>query len=439
LKKGGIRDHVGGGFHRYATDREWKIPHFEKMLYDQAMLARLFTEAFLVDHLDSDLQVVESTLKFCQRDLRGEHGGFISALDADAEGVEGLSYTWTLDELQTKLPEEEATVLIAWCGATKEGNWEEGRNILYEVKNLAQLAKELEWTDAKAALVLRTAQERLVQVRAKKPAPRRDYKVLTGWNALLASAFAQAGRAGQRTDYLNEAVDIMDFIDSRLRDSKGQLLRSYAHGSAHHPATLEDHGARLEALLDLYECTLDSKWLKKAKHAATELHANFIGTDGYLVDSKESDLLFPTRTLWDGSTPAPSAIALRGLARLGILLPDSPWTENATKAFGAFATLIRGNPARSGYGLLALDALMLPNAHVTLSGPTPLLAREALLSPLYNQFLPFAHLSFEEPGDAGKASPSAVVCVGKRCLAPVQSSEELLATIKSACETQTEK
>jgi uncharacterized protein YyaL (SSP411 family) len=437
LRRGGIRDHLAGGFHRYSTDKEWKVPHFEKMLFDQAMMSRMFLEGFLIRRRPQERHVLESTLDFCIRELRGKDGGFVAALDAEVDGIEGKSYVWSLEEIERILTKDESRVVRRWCGATTEGNWEKSRNVLYEAlaANEVAAAEKLELTQVESLLA--SAKEKLLVERKKRVQPRKDDKVLVGWNALLASSLAQAGCALGRPDWIQEAAATLRFIETHLRDEKGGLLRSHARGVARHPATLEDHGALLEAQLDLYEATFEKEWLTGALRTAEQLQREFTGADGFLVDSQEKDLLFATRVLWDGSTPSASAVALRGWIRLGILLPESPWLQRATDSFAAFSTGLRAGPARSAYALIAFDLLKHPQARVAVHGEDRAAARAALGRKHDSPFLPFAHfIYYEDSGEAllerDDGQASAVVCVGTRCLAPVHTYADLLLTIQEA-------
>jgi uncharacterized protein len=261
MASGGIFDQVGGGFHRYSTDATWTVPHFEKMLYDNALLARAYVHAWQVSGDPVLRRTAEETLDWALREMAAEDGGFCSALDADTDGVEGLTYVWTLDELREVLGPD-APQAIAWFGATEGGNFREGppaANVL-----------ESRGPEPDAATRERV-RATLLAVRARRPQPGRDDKRLTSWNALMVAALADAGAALDRPDYVEAARATADFLLERLRTPDGRLLRTYNAGQAKIGAYLEDHAFLLEALIILYEATFDERWYREAQALARVL------------------------------------------------------------------------------------------------------------------------------------------------------------------------
>lgn len=431
MRRGGIHDQLGGGFHRYSTDRAWIVPHFEKMLPDQAMLARLYTEAYAAFGDPAYREVAMATLDFCKRELKSPGGGFMASLDAEVQGVEGIPYAWTMDEIAAVLPGELRDVAIARFGIAGEGSFGDGLHVLVEHRTHGEIAAELDLEEPEVAARIQQAVGLLRAERAKRPSPRADHKVITSWNALLASALAKAGRTFSRPDLVSDAVELAGFLDRRLRDGSGRLMRSLAEGGVRHRATLEDFSALLEAMLDVHEATLDLRWLERAGEIAEELLGGFAEEDGSLVDSRESDLIFPVRTLWDAATPAPVSLALCGLSRLAIMSGDEALLDSVRRVFGGIRKAIDSGPSRLPYALIALDLLHRPVARISVSLAPDTTGRPAFLSGVDRQFRPFT-VVVRARGEEDLTEDAAVVCVGTRCLLPARTGEELDARIREA-------
>src|SRR3712207_3123287 len=253
MATGGMYDQIGGGFARYSVDERWIVPHFEKMLYDNALLARAYLHAWQISGEELFRRVVTETLDWALRELRQEEGGFASALDADSEGVEGKFYVWTPDEVRDALPEDLAPAALQHFGIQPGGNFE-GKSIPVRATPGPERLGEI-----KAGLL--AARERRVR-------PGLDDKRLTAWNALMISALAEAGAVLERDDYRDAAVAAADFVLRDLRGPDGRLLRTYNRGRAKLDAYLEDHGFLLEALIGLYEATFDPRWFAEARKLA---------------------------------------------------------------------------------------------------------------------------------------------------------------------------
>ena len=250
MARGGIYDQVGGGFSRYAVDATWTVPHFEKMLYDNALLARAYLHGWQVSGEERMREVCCETLDWALREMRGPEGGFCSALDADSEGVEGKFYVWSLEQLREALDDELLPPAVAYFGATERGNFERGLNVLEARGERPERLEEI--------------RARLLEVRAQRVRPGLDDKRLTSWNALMITALAQAGAVLEREDYLQAAVDCAAFVLGELRDADGRLLRTWKDGRGRLGAYLEDHAFLLEALITLYESTFDPRWYREA-------------------------------------------------------------------------------------------------------------------------------------------------------------------------------
>ncbi|RMF91369.1 MAG: thioredoxin domain-containing protein, partial [Planctomycetota bacterium] len=263
MADGGIYDQLGGGFHRYSTDAAWLIPHFEKMLYDNAQLARCYLEAWQATQRDRYRQVVIETLEYLLRDMRSPEGGFYAAEDADSEGVEGKFYVWTPEEIDAALPDDEAAVARCVFGITTAGNFE-GTNVLFRPRPLPSCADELGMSLDELETALGHIIERLRTAREQRVRPSRDEKILLGWNALAIDAFARAGAVLGRPDFTAAAIDAFQFLDTALRDASGRLLIRYCRGRARHLAPMRDGALFAAAALTLYEVTGDDTYLTKA-------------------------------------------------------------------------------------------------------------------------------------------------------------------------------
>src|SRR4051812_44516663 len=256
MAAGGIYDQVGGGFARYSGDERWGVPHFEKMLYDNALLARAYLHAWQITDDTLFRRVCEERLDWAIRELRQDEGGFASSLDADSEGVEGKFYVWTVDEIRSALGDDLADVALAHFGVTSAGNFE-GANILVRATSDPPELAEIKW--------------RLLEARSARVRPGLDDKRLCSWNALMIAALAEAGAAFGRADYLSAAVTCATFVETELRDASGALLRTFNRGRAKQPAFLEDHAYLLEAYIVVYESTFDERWFVRAVELAETL------------------------------------------------------------------------------------------------------------------------------------------------------------------------
>ena len=296
MARGGIYDQIGGGFARYAVDATWTVPHFEKMLYDNALLARAYLHGYQVSGEERMREVCCETLDWAVRELRGPEGGFCSSLDADSEGVEGKFYVWTLDEVRAALGDgalfEEA---VAWFGVRERGNFEGVANVL-EARGLAP-------NPARAAEI----RTRLLEARAGRVRPALDDKRLTAWNALLLAALAEAGAALDRSDYVDAARDCAVFILSALRDGDGRLLRTWKDGRARLAAYLEDHAFLLQALIALYEATFEPRWYAEAVGIAESMLTHFSDRErgGFFTTAEDQPHLVARRKDLEDS-PIPS-------------------------------------------------------------------------------------------------------------------------------------
>ncbi|MFO8172939.1 MAG: thioredoxin domain-containing protein, partial [Longimicrobiales bacterium] len=316
MARGGLRDHLGGGFHRYSVDEEWLVPHFEKMLYDNGLLARVYLHAYQITGIAEFLEVATSTLDYVLEDLRDSAGGFYSARDADSEGEEGLFYLWEPGEVEGILGEEEARFFMEAYGVTAEGNFE-GRNILHLARSVGELAEARGEDPEGLESRLQEAREKLREARGHREAPFRDEKVLTGWNAFVLRVLAEAGAALGREDYLQAARENAEFLLTHLRDGR-RILRSWKDGAGKIPGFLEDYAGLANALLTLHEATLEPRWLQEAEEImALTLDLFWDPEQSAFFDTPRDGepLVVRPRDIPDKATPSGHSLAVELLLR----------------------------------------------------------------------------------------------------------------------------
>ncbi|HYZ10788.1 MAG TPA: thioredoxin domain-containing protein [Actinomycetota bacterium] len=426
MAAGGIHDHVGGGFHRYAVDRTWLVPHFEKMLYDNAQLASTFLHGWQVTGRDRYRDVTRTTLDFVLRELRHPDGPLLSSLDADSEGQEGRFYVWAWDELVAEVGEEVAEAL----GAGPEGNWE-GRNVLWRPSNEADLPEE--------------ALRKLLDGRSRRVRPATDDKVLAGWNGLAISALAAAGRVLDEPRYVEAATAAAGFVLSGLRSDDGRLLRSWRDGRTSGPAYLDDHALVAAACLDLYETTFEVRWFEEARRLADDILRLFADPQGGFFQTGEDAerLVLRPKELFDTAVPSGSSAAADVLLRLSLLTGEAELERAAVSALRRVHELMARAPTALAQALGALDRYVGPSKEVAVVGDPDDPATGALLEEVRRRYLPNVVVAAAGPNDTEAAKavpllearepvdgrPAAYVCERFVCQRPVTEPEELAAQL----------
>jgi uncharacterized protein YyaL (SSP411 family) len=414
---GGIYDQVGGGFARYSVDAHWVVPHFEKMLYDNALLARAYLHAFQVSAEPFFERVTRETLNWALRELRQEEGGFASALDADSEGVEGKFYVWRLEEVREALDPDLADAAIEHFGMTEGGNFE-GANIPVRATADPERLEEI-----KAGLL--AAREQRVR-------PGLDDKRLTAWNALMISALADAGAVLGEPRYRDAAIAAAEFVLRDLRDEHGRLLRSYNYGTAHLNAYLEDHAFLLEALLTLYEATFDPRWFAEARALADTILDRFADPErgGFFSTATDHEALIARRKdLEDTPIPSGSSAAAFGLLRLARLTGEARYEDAAIGHIRLLHTIAPQHPAGFGHLLAATDFLLAEVREVALVGddraPLEQVVREAFRPHLVLAGGPADGVPLLEGREPVDGHAAAYVCERFACRRPVTEPDEL--------------
>jgi uncharacterized protein YyaL (SSP411 family)/DsbC/DsbD-like thiol-disulfide interchange protein len=370
MADGGIYDHIGGGFHRYSTDRKWQVPHFEKMLYDNAQLAEVYAEAFQQTGDVKYRDVAEGIITFVLRDLTDVDGAFYSALDADTDGVEGKHYLWTRRDLAAALSPEEAQLVETVYGLQGEAPFEQGY-VLAVARPMDDVAREWRLTDAQLQGHLQRIRGKLLAVRQKRPSPLRDDKILTCWNGLMIRALARTGAILKRRDYVQSAERAATFVLKNLRDEHGRLLRTYCQHRAHVPAYLDDYAFLVEGLLALHEATADDKWKNAAVRLTDQQLSLFWdeqGTACYFTAEDHEALLARVKSAYDSVLPSGNSVTVRNLVRLAAIGARDDSRDAARETLELFAPMIDSNPAGLTNMVLALrEYLDAPGA----SSPKP--------------------------------------------------------------------
>jgi len=431
MAAGGIYDHLGGGFARYSVDAGWLVPHFEKMLYDNAMLSNLYVEAFLATGNANYRRVACETLDYVLRDMTDAQGGFYSAEDADSEGVEGKFSTWSSTEINAILGNERGTTFCRVYDVTDAGNYE-GKNILHLPKTIAQAAQVLGRDEDELADELAASREELFAERAKRVRPGLDDKVLVAWNGLMIDAMARAGAALGEARFVEAARRAADFLLEKMVPEPGKLLHTCRGSVAKLNAYLDDYTTLANSLVSLYEVTLDETYLTRAVEFVDTVLARFgdEATPGFFftADTHE-ELLTRTKDYTDNATPGGNSMAVMALVRLGKLLGRTDYLDAAHRTLEAAAPLMQQIPMGTGQMLLALDLWLGPTPELVLVGDG---ARE-FASSVHKQFLPRRTMTAREDASAmgtpvdrafegraaEKGKPALYVCENQNCQAPI--------------------
>jgi uncharacterized protein YyaL (SSP411 family) len=354
MARGGIYDQVGGGFHRYSTERTWTVPHFEKMLYDNAQLVSVYARAYRRSKNPLYRRVVQETLAFIRREMTAPEGGFYSALDAETGGEEGRYYVWTDKELDEALPDKADAALVRKVyGADSGPNFEEKYHILFLPRPLAETAKELKLTEEQLESRLQPLRRKLLEVRSRRPRPLLDTKILTGWNGQMIAGYADAGQILEDRTYLDAAGRAADFVLQRLRNQGGRLLRTYGarpgeRGEARLNGYLDDYTYLVDGLLCLHDATREKKWLDEARSLTDTMVPLFEDREGagFFYTSSDHEKFFArAKDDHDGVQPAGNSVAARNFVRLWVKTGDDRYRALAEKTLKAFAGPLKLNPS----------------------------------------------------------------------------------------------
>jgi uncharacterized protein YyaL (SSP411 family) len=463
---GGIRDHIGGGFHRYSVDAEWRVPHFEKMLYDQAQLASSYLELYQVTRNEVDAEVVRGILEYVLRDLTDPAGGFYSAEDADSprpenptEEGEGSFYLWTSKEIMNILGDENGMIFSRYFGIEEGGNALAdpqheftGRNILYSATSLEQSASHFGKSEAELRQILEDSRIKVFRTRATRPRPHLDDKILTSWNGLMISAFARAFQIFREERFLKAGERAASFLLSSMYDSSaGTLNRRFRDGEARFAGHLDDYAFFVQGLLDLYEASFNTGWLKEAILLTSkeieifwdEEHGGFFDTSG-----RDSSILIRMKEQYDSAEPTGNSIAVMNLLRLADMTDNTDWREKAEKTIASFGMILRKQPVAMPQMAAAFDYTTGKSRQVIFVGRKNDPEIQMMLHELFSRFLPNKIVMLiDDPGPETTLAqylpfvtnlrkvdgkPSAYVCEDYVCQLPTNDLDTFSAQLNKA-------
>ena len=435
MAKGGIFDQIGGGFHRYSTDAKWLVPHFEKMLYDNALIPVNFAEAYQITNDPFYLEVLEKTLDFVLRDMTSPEGGFYSAYDADSEGVEGKFYVWTKKEIKEILGDD-ADIFCLFYDVTDGGNWE-GNTILCNNLGLSNVAFNFGTTEEKVQEILKKSSEKLLKVRSNRISPGLDDKVLVSWNSLMITAFAKGYRVTNDVKYLDAAKNCISFIEKNLF-SDDNLLRTYKNGTAKIDGYLEDYSYFVNALLDVFEIEPDVKYLKLASKLGHHLVDHFWDSENnnfFMTSDNHEKLIIRPKSNYDLSLPSGNSVSAFVMLRLYHILHEQKFLDITTKILESQAQMAAENPFGFGYLLNTLVIYLEKPVEITIINQENSEICQSLISKyLPNSFRVTINDSAqleklsEYPFFAGKtfeSKTSVFVCKDFSCSLPLHTLEEI--------------
>jgi uncharacterized protein len=446
MRLGGIFDQVGFGFHRYSTDAQWLVPHFEKMLYDQALLSLAYVEAYQVSGTPKFKLSAKETLDYVLRDLATVEGGFYSAEDADSEGEEGKFYLWTQKEIEQALQEPDAALALRIFEVKPEGNYVEasgsrnGENILHFASSLEQLASESDLTIEELIVRLGKIRNTLFEIREKRVHPSKDDKILVDWNGLMIAAFARASQILGEQKYIQAAVKAADFILKEMKNGDGRLYHRYANGEKAVLAFLDDYANLVFGLIELYEACFDEKYLQASIDLTKVMIEHFWDEKkgGFFFTEKNADQAVPRlKQTYDGAMPSGNSVALYNLLRLGRLTGESSFEDYAGKLLKAFAQEVRGQSLGHTFMLTGLEFELGPTFSIVLVGDPADKETIEMLATIRKNYLPNLTVLMWTPEKAKSAPPgmiyekienkaTAYICRDQTCMPPTNNIDKML-------------
>ncbi|TYP92578.1 hypothetical protein LX73_1940 [Fodinibius salinus] len=454
MRRGGIFDHIGKGFHRYSTDQQWLLPHFEKMLYDQAMLMIAYTEAWQMTNNDLFKQTANEIADYVFRKMQDDNGGFYSAEDADSEGEEGKFYVWEISEIRELLPTAEAELIIEVFNLTEEGNYKDestgrhtGKNILHLQKSLATLANERNMSTEKLRTTLEGIRQKLLQARQQRVHPLLDDKILTDWNGLMIAALAKAGRNFSNQKYIEQAQACWQFIASQMLTEDNQLKHRYRNGDVAISAHADDYSFLIWGLIELYQTTFNSKYLQEAVSLQQQFNNSFWDSDdgGFYFTSEEGEeLLGRKKEIHDSAIPSSNSVAMMNLLRLGRMTGNTDWEQMADQINKLFSSSIQQAPTGFGFALQGVNFSTSNPKEVIIAGDQNHPQTKEMLHQLRDLFLPNTVILLADPNDNNinnlipflddfgmqNNKPTAYVCQNYSCELPTNDLEKMLELIK---------
>ncbi|HYV05595.1 MAG TPA: thioredoxin domain-containing protein [Blastocatellia bacterium] len=446
MARGGMHDHLGGGFARYSVDARWQVPHFEKMLYDNALLARIYLYAYQQTKKPAYRRVAEEILEYIVRDMTDRTGAFYSSEDADSEGEEGKFYVWKRQEVMSILGEEDGALFCEFFNVTERGNFEHGNSILNTPHPLEEFAEKKGAKVEELRRSLNAGKARLFNIREARVRPGRDDKSLAAWNGLMLTAFAEAGSILSRDDYREIAVRNAEFILKHLT-KEGRLLRTYKAGQSKLNGYLEDYAYVIEGLLALYEATFELRFFNEARRLADTMIEQFGDeADGgfFFTSADHEELITRTKDYFDNATPSGNSVAAIVLLKLAVLAQEPDYQRRAATILRAVRQPIAKYPSAFGYALCALDSYLSEPKEIAIIGAPDSHEVKLFIEEVYSRYLPNKVVAARADADEesstaikllalrpmvqGKAT--AYVCRNYVCLAPATTLEELASRLE---------
>ncbi|MDY6988636.1 MAG: thioredoxin domain-containing protein [Thermodesulfobacteriota bacterium] len=439
MRSGGLFDQIGFGFHRYSVDKRWLVPHFEKMLYDQALLAVAYTEAYQVTGKSGFAGVAREIFTYVLRDMTSPDGGFYSAEDADSEGEEGLFYLWTPQEVEEHLGKETGDLVCRFYNITAAGNFEEGRSIPH-VRVSSQVFAKQEGIDlTRFDSILSDARERLFQARKKRIHPLKDDKILTSWNGLMIAALAKGHQVFGDKEYADASRDAVDFILKNLKTAEGRLLRRFRQGDAAYRGYLDDYAFFIWGLIELYEATFEISCLEEAlalNEAMIDIFWDQEAGGLYFTGKGNESLITRSKELYDGALPSGNSVAALNFLRLGRMTGSVALEQKAEQLSRAFSRQVIDQPMAYTQLLVALDFMVGPSQEIVVAGDPDLKATKEMLGAIQRGFLPNKVLLLRPQGAQRKRlvslspfveamvpiddQPTVYICEQYTCQAPIK-------------------
>lgn len=438
MAEGGMYDQLGGGFHRYSVDAHWLVPHFEKMLYDNALLSRLYLHLYQVTKDDTTRRVAEETLDYVAREMTDKSGGFYSTQDADSEGHEGKFFIWTQEEIIKALGHDDGTLFCDYFNVTEAGNFE-GKNILHVTSTIDEVAERASVSPERLRSVIDTGREKLFKLREQRVKPDRDEKLLTAWNGLMLASFAEASVILDRLDYRRVAEANAQFLLRHLQKD-GLLLRTYKDGVAKLNAYLEDYACLIDGLVCLYEATGELSWLEAALSLTDKMIEQFWDEQQggfFFTGMAHEQLIVRSKDFLDNATPSGNSVAARALLKLSLLTGNEDYRRRATTILRLIADQVQRYPSAFGWALCAFDFYLSSPKEIAVVGSAEDSRLQDLLRTLWATYLPNSVVAIAETGDARAANlitflseriaqkiPTAYVCYGGTCQIPANEASE---------------
>ncbi|NWG17077.1 MAG: thioredoxin domain-containing protein [Chloroflexi bacterium] len=438
MARGGIYDQIGGGFHRYSVDAIWLVPHFEKMLYDNAQLSRVYLHTWQITGEPFYRRIAEEIYDYILREMTAPEGGFYSTTDADSEGEEGKFFVWDESELQEILGGD-ARIAVEYWGVTARGNFE-GHNILYVPSENATVAERLGLTGEDLEAKIAAIRDRLFAVRSQRVPPGLDDKILTAWNGMMLASLAEAARVLARADYREAAIKNADFLLRELKTEDGRLLRTHKDGVSKLNAYLDDYANLTDGLIELYQTTFDERWFIEARRLADHVLAHFPAPDGGFYDTGDDHekLIVRPRNLQDNATPSGNAMMAKQLLRLAAYTGETRYEESARRTLALLSEALRQYPQAFGEALSAADMLVNDLDEVAVVGDPADEQTAALLAVIRRPYRPNAIAALAPQDVDGEhilpllnhrvtkgGEPTVYVCRNFACRLPVTTPEAL--------------